>query len=410
MTEESDDTTPDALDADTGDGGSTTDGVDAADDIEEVDATDGVLTDGDGGEVGATDGTDAADAGPGRGRTLTAVLLGVVSVVLLYGSLLGFWTIRTATDSERFEERIEEILQSEEVSAALARVVLDEVGASLDLRGEVVAVTPDSIDPVVDLLFAGLQSRLEDRVAELIRQPAISSNVAAVAGTAHELAIKVLEGDRLVDFASVEDGEVRINLVPLAARALDLLPDFGLLADADIPEFERGGDPAQQVAELEDALGRDLPENFAQPVIFTSATLQQAGDTVDLARSVLLLAKRAFWILLIAGLGVGALAIWTARRRLRTATYLVAGLLGVFAVTAYLTDTVAGRVPNAVVNPGASATVNELVQGMQRDLNRMLLLVAVIAVAGLAAAYYVERRGIGSESPDDQMTAVADGV
>lgn len=390
MTEESDHTTPDGPDADMGDGESTTDGADA-----------------DGGD---TDDNDGADDGPGRGRTLTVVLLGAMSVVLLYGSLLGFWTLRTATDSERFEERIEEILQSEEVSAALARVVLEEVGASLDLRGEVVAITPDSIDPVVDLLFAGLQSRLEDRLAELIRQPAISSNVAAVAGAAHELAIKVLEGERLVDFASVDDGQVRINLVPLAARALDLLPDFGILADTDIPEFERGGDPAEQVAELEDALGRDLPENFAQPVIFTSTTLEQAGDTVDLVRSVLLLAKRAFWILLIAGLGVGALAIWMSQRRLRTASYLVGGLLAVFAVTAYLTDTVAGRVPQAVVNPGASATVNAVVTGLQRDLNRMLLLVAVIAIAGLVAAYYVERRGIGPETLDDQMTADADSV
>lgn len=389
MNRESDDPTPDELDVVADDPDVDVDDADA--DVDDADVAD---------EAG----------GPGRGRTITVVLLGAVSVVLLYGSLLGFWTIRTATDSERFEERIEEILQSEEVSAALARVVLDEVGASLDLRGEVVAITPESLDPVVELLFAGLQSRLEDRLAELIRQPAVSSNVAAVAGTAHELAIKVLEGDRLVDFASVDGGQVRINLVPLAARALDLLPDFGILADADIPEFERGGDPDQQVAELEAALDRDLPENFAQPVIFTSTTLEQAGDTVDLARSVLLLAKRSFWILLIAGLGVGAGAIWMSQRRLRTAAYLVAGLLGVFAVTAYLTDTVAGRVPDAVVNPGASATVNEVVSGLQRDLNRMLLLVAVIAVAGLVAAYLVERRGTGQQTSNDQVTADAAGV
>jgi len=392
MTNESDETSLDEVDADTGDDRAVTDSVDAND---QVDVTVDDADDGD---------PDEADERLGRGRTVAVVLLGLVSVVLLYGSLLGFWTVRTATDSERFEERVEEILQSEEVSAALSRLVLEEVGESLDLRSEVEAITPESIDPVVELLFAGLESRLEDRLAELIRQPAVSSNVAAVAGAAHELAIKVLEGESLVDIAAVEDGQVRINFVPLAARALDLLPDFGILADTDIPEFERGGDPAAQVSELESALGLDLPENFAQPVIFTSTTLQQAGDTIDLARSVLLFAKRASWILLIAGLGVGALSIWFSHRRLRTAGYLVGGMLALFAVTAYLTDTVAGRLPNAVVNPGASATVNEVVEGMQRDLNRMLLLVAVIAVAGLVTAYLVERRHSQSVSVDDEVT------
>ncbi len=61
-----------------------------------------------------------------RRRSIAAIVLGVAAVVLLHGAVIGIWTIRTALDSDRFENQIEEIVRSEEVSGALAAFVLDE--------------------------------------------------------------------------------------------------------------------------------------------------------------------------------------------------------------------------------------------------------------------------------------------
>ncbi len=321
-----------------------------------------------------------------RRRSIAAIVLGVAAVVLLHGAVIGIWTIRTALDSDRFENQIEEIVRSEEVSGALAAFVLDELTAGVDLRTPLVEITPDSLDPVIDVLLAGVEARLQGQVTELIQRPEVASTVAEIAGRAHALAVDVLEGESVSDRLNVDGDAVRINLVPLVARALGLLPDLGLFADVEVPQFEPGGDPAAQVAELEAAFDVELADDFAQPVIFRSDTLEELGTTVDLARSLLFFARAGLWVLLIVGAAFAVLSIRLATRRLRAAVVLVGGVVALSLLTRAITGTLASRVPDAVEDPGARATVGEIVLGLQRDLSTTLIWYSLLALLALGVA------------------------
>jgi len=323
-----------------------------------------------------------------RWRTVAAGFTGVVSVLGMMLGLLGFWTLRTASDSERFEDRVTVLLQREEVSNALAQRTVNEIAAAIDLRAAIDETLPDALKPGADLLLAGVRSRVEDRLAELIRDPAVAERIGAAAGRAHSTAVLVIEG-REVDGVDITDGEVRVNLLPLMVRAMGASQEVGLFRDLELPDLDRGGDPDEQRAELEAALGRDLPDDFGTPVVYRSDSLDQAGSTLQLVRDVLVLARRTFWILILIGLGLAALAIWLSGKRWRAATWIVAGLFAITLLVRIVMNTAVGRLPDVVAGPGAKATVAEIADGLRDSLNDTLTVYALIALAAVCLAGFV---------------------
>jgi hypothetical protein len=325
----------------------------------------------------------------GRNRRLRAVasaIVGVIAVICILAGVVGFWTVRTATNSERFENRIEELLMTEEISNSLARRVVEDVAVALDVRARLNEVIPAQLQPITDVLLAGVRSRVETRVGEMIRSENVASTIAQAAGRAHEAAVDVLEGEDAVAGVTVDDGQVRINLLPLTARVLTAMQEVGLFSDVTIPTFDRTGDPDEQRAELSAALGRDLPEDFGEPVVFRSDSLDRLGDTVQSAQDLLLLARRIFWVLLLGGLALGALSIWLARYRLRAAAYLVAGLFAAALVVRLVGSAASDRLPNAVKQPGAQFAVADIASNMTESLNDTLTTFCVIVLIGLGIA------------------------
>ena len=98
---------------------------------------------------------------------------------------------------------------------------------------------------------------------------------------AHDRAMQLLEGDGLAHGISVVNGEVSINFLPLVSRGLQELSDLGVPGLDKIPELTPDGDPSQQIAQLEEATGRDLPDDFGQLVVYRSDRLANAQDAVS---------------------------------------------------------------------------------------------------------------------------------
>lgn len=325
-----------------------------------------------------------------KGRPIVAGIIGVVAVLSMVLGVVGFWTVDTATDSERFERRVQVLLQDDEISNALADRVVTEVADAINLREAVRSVVPEVLDPAVDLLLAGVRSRVEDRTAELIRSPAVSENVAAAAGRAHAAAVDVIEGESVVDGVTVTDGEVRINLLPLMGRAITAVQEVGLLRNVVVPDLDRGGDPGEQRAALAAALGRDLPEGFGEPVIFRSESLSEVGGTVQVVRDMFVLAKRVFWILLLAGLGLAALSIRLSAQRWRAAAFVVAGLFFMALVFRLVLSAASSRVPDVVQAPGARETVRQIASNLENSFNQTLTWYATIVLLALITVALIE--------------------
>ena len=82
-----------------------------------------------------------------------------------------------------------------------------------------------------------------------------------------------MEGDGLVDGVTVEDGEVTVNFLPLIA---DGLQSSSSSVCSTTPRFRSSparAIRAEQIEQLSQGLGRDLPADFGQIVVYRSDSL-----------------------------------------------------------------------------------------------------------------------------------------
>ena len=100
---------------------------------------------------------------------------------------------------------------------------------------------------------------------------------------AHGRVVDVLEGD--TGNLQVEDGEVVVNLVPVLNGVLAQIGEaspeiFG--RTVDLPTVTVDDIPEDAVAKVEEALGRDLPDDFGQFTVFDAQRLEAVQDAVSL--------------------------------------------------------------------------------------------------------------------------------
>ncbi len=265
-------------------------------------------------------------------RSVAAGIVGVLAVLLLLVSAIAVWARVTLFDSDKIAALAGDALAEPEVTEALANRVTQEVFAAVDVETLLDDVLPSSLDRLAPVMTGGLQAAVDRGLTEAFENPEVQDLVINLVRRAHSAAMRLLQGDGLVDGITVVDGAVTLNLLPLLDRGLTRLQSFGLLSDVDLPDLTAEGDPQQQIAELESALGRDLPEDFGQLVVYESDRLSDAQASVESAQRALVLAKRALWVLLIATVALIALTIIIARNRWRAAMLLGLGTVAAIVI------------------------------------------------------------------------------
>lgn len=318
-------------------------------------------------------------------RAVVAGLAGAVAVLGLMAGTTGMWAMAVASDSDRVERRVDDLLARPEVSDALARRAVEMVGEVVDVRSAVDELVPDALVTVTDLLLAGVRTRVEDQVGELIRRDQTRRIVAAAAGRAHAGVIDLLRGDGLVDGLRVADGEVRVNVLPLVGLVVEAFQQVGLFSDVVVPELSVDGDPDEQRRALAAALDRPLPDDFGELVVYRSVTLERAGASVTTAQHLVVIAHRTAWLLVVGSIALAAAAIVLARRRWRAGALVASGLIGMIVIVQLATRRLTDRVAAVVDDPGARLVVADLVGGLQRSLIRVSLMSTVLAVTFVVA-------------------------
>ena len=161
----------------------------------------------------------------------------------------------------------------------------------------------------------------------------------------------------------------------------------GCSATSTLPTMTAEGDPQQQIAELESALGRDLPEDFGQLVVYESDRLSDAQASMENAQRTLVLAKRAWWVLLIATVALIALTIVVARNRWRAALLLGLGTVAAIVIARTGVRRVRDDAPDLIERPGGKAALAAMLDGAASGLLRtfglVLLAGAVVALIAL---------------------------
>lgn len=316
----------------------------------------------------------------GRMRRVGAVLLVVLTVLVFAAGVAGAWARRTVLDTDRYVATVGPLAEDPAVQEYLARTITTQVFEAIDVQGRLQVVLQERADRLVFLagpITSSVQGFVQDQVDTVIASERFAQLWAEVNRIAHEQAIRVLEGDTTV--ITVEEGEVVLNLLPVANEVLEGVS--GVVGEllgrsVEIPEITPETVPVEAISRLEQALGVDLPERFGTVTVYDSdelAAVQQAVDLFD--KAVILLA-----VLFVVGFGA---AMWVSPAKRRTLLQLLTALAVVlvlerrFAIAA-ANDLVDSARPE---NQAAARAVVDTFLGSLLRYTGWFLAIALIALA-----------------------------
>ncbi|MET0901676.1 MAG: hypothetical protein ABWZ52_00415 [Acidimicrobiales bacterium] len=326
---------------------------------------------------------------PGRiARSILAVLFGIIGVVGVLASVVGVWAHQTVFDSQKVASAVDSALLNPEVNEALATFLSDQLVNAVPLEDLIADRVPAELEPFTPVLVGGVRNVVHEGMTRVLEDGRAREALTALVERAHEAVMRVLEGEGLRDGFTVEGKDIKVNLLPLLSRGLERLQDRGLLTSVDLPELTADGDPEEQIAQLEEAIDRDLPDDFGQLVVYSSDNVAESQAAVARAQDAFALFRRsiiALILLTVVSLGISA-ALSTNRRR--AAIALALSVVAALAVGRVLVRTVVEEAPNLASKPGGRAALEELVTSLTEGLLR-LVSVGLLIGAALALVAFV---------------------
>ncbi len=346
----------------------------------------------DGPDTSTTTTTDAAPPDRHRGRSIAATALGILAVLVLTVTVVAVWARAIVLRPEPVADLVGDALAEPDVQQGLAAYLANAAAEATDLESRLQAALPGPLARLAPSIAAGAEASAERVLERVLATPRFERVVRTLVERAHARAMRLLEGDGIADGINVADGQVTLNTLPLMTGALSALQSAtGLFSNLQIPQLTADGDTQQQIGQLSQAVGRDLPDDFGQIVVYQSDSVSNAQASVQTAQRVLVLAKRAVWLLLILSVVLVAATILVAPRRLRAMLVLALGTLATMVLLRSALRTVVDQAANLATAPGAKATIGSIVGGAARSLQRLAGVVLLVAVVAAVVAVLVRR-------------------
>jgi hypothetical protein len=215
---------------------------------------------------------------------------------------------------------------------------------------------------------------VEDKTRELLATDTFQDFISGAVRRTHKAAIELLEGDTVRGFEIVGD-QVVLNTLPIIQRVLDRVNEAGLFGGRlELPPVtDDAGDPSQQIEQLAQRLGRELPPDFGQIPVFSSDSLEEAQQAIKLIR-------RGVILLLIVTLILVVVTILLSTNRWRTVAQLGIGLAVAMLVMIFVARWVDRRIKEMITNPDAAPSAKAITQVFTGSLESVALLLLVIGI------------------------------
>jgi hypothetical protein len=345
-----------------------------------------------------------------RARSFLTAPLIILTSLMLVASTVAVWGKRSVFDTDRFMNVIDPALDEPAFYDSLSRNISDQVIEALDLETRVRARltqldeflaealveavdVPDRVRTALSLvdrpsladltpsIVDPLEQRVRDRIVGFITSEDFRTRVPLLVRRAHEAAVALITGD-FTEFPNVyiADGEVRLNLIPIIAEALQpvVATLSGYLPDITLPAVvsDRVTDARQELA---DALDVRLPDDFGQLTVVSEdslSTLQTGARRIN----------RATWLLVIVTAILLILTVAIAKHRRRAIIWMSVGVATALAVSWWVIARIRQAVLDQITAPDSRAAIEALLRETRSSLRAYVLTVLIVAaVAGLVA-------------------------
>ncbi|MHC5258039.1 hypothetical protein ACYSUO_09145 [Streptomyces sp. UC4497] len=310
-------------------------------------------------------------------RTIAAILIALVAV-LAVTSVVGGWGARTTLNTDRWISTVGSLPEDPKVNAAVSKYLADEIFDQLDVEQRLSDALPPRASFLAGPVTGAVHDFMHDKISELIATERFQELWRTTNRFAHERIVALLE--KRNENIKVKGDTVTLNLLPVVNNLLGSLETelpsvFG--KKIDLPTLSSGELPPGLHQRIEKAIGRDLPENFAQIRLYNRNELGQLQDAV-------LLFKKAVIGLLIAVPVLLALSLWVSPNRRRTllqlGLWLVVSVTVLTAVLRGVRDQLLGQMPEGVYRDGLQSALWTIFTMLRERGDQLLWLGVAIAV------------------------------
>jgi hypothetical protein len=278
------------------------------------------------------------------------VVLVLAGLFLLLSSF-AVWVDRVALNTDVFVDTSSELLEDDEIRAAVATRAVDELFASVDVQAELEGRLPEDYQGLSGPAAAGLQQASYEIVDRALQQQVFQRLWALTVAESHGTLLTVLEGGS--EAISTEGGVVTLDLRLLIVETADRI-----------------------------GLGQDLVDRIPDDAGVIEVL---RADELDTAQNGFQLLETLAWVLpiltLLAFVGVAWLA-GDRRRAVRRigATLLAVGVLGLVAV-ALVGNYIVESLVSETENEAAAANAWDILTTLLRSSFRTMIPVGILFVA-----------------------------
>jgi hypothetical protein len=248
--------------------------------------------------------------------------------------------------------------------------------SALPERGQILAVP----------LSGAIEGFVADQVDAFVATDVFRELWVGAAEVAHTAAVRVLKGE--AEALETDDGTITLNLVPVVNQVLQRLtaasPEI-LGRQVDLPDVSVDDIPEAAITRIEDALGRDLPDDLGQITVYDDGALEAAQEALRLFEQLVIVS-------VVGTVVFAGAALWVSQRRRRTLLQLVVGaaigMVILRRVAFRLRDDLAELPPRPAGRAAADLAVGDFLDPLLTFSQWVLIGLAVVALVAVATADY----------------------
>ncbi|MFL5673703.1 MAG: hypothetical protein ACJ779_01730 [Chloroflexota bacterium] len=320
---------------------------------------------------------------PRRSRRILAGIALVLACLSILLTTVAIWTHQVAFKSDRFTALVSDVLDEPAVIDPLAERISVQVVTALDVKSRIENRLPDIAKSLAAPLTIQIQEAIDRRLQTALLNPRLQEALKKTVAFAHERIVNLLRGDSNV--LSVADGYVVIEVWPVVGAALDELQSEGLIpADIQLPDLSSPEPPDVLSGRLATVLGISLPADFGTIKLMPADRLLAYQGYVRAFDIIVI-------VLILATLGLIALALWLSTRRRRMLLFLAIGSIIAFVLARLAVNGIVGAVVSGVDDADLALALRTIIDAVVSDFRGLTTLILIALVVVAVAAYLAGR-------------------
>jgi hypothetical protein len=327
------------------------------------------------------------DRSPGtRLRRWMVLLLVVLASVGVLLSAVGLWTHSLLFNTDRWVATVGPVLKDPQVTHDLSVLLSEKAIEATDLEARVTDVLPENAQFLAPAITNAAGDFVQKRMETRLNQPETYDLWLKLNRVAHEHLVAVLEGDST--YIQLNGDEVQLNLVPLVAKAMELIQQVlpGALSDRiTIPQIDPNASAEEMRTQLEAATGRTLPQDFGTVTLYKGDQVTQAQQAVRIFKAAVIA------IVVVTLLLIGA-ALLFSRARLRTLIQLGLGTLLAVVLARVAVQRLTDAVIDGISGRDGASVAKALLQSATDNLINVLIWLIVAGALVSVVAYLAGKR------------------